>query len=186
MKKACFLDRDGVLIEEVNYIKSPDQVKIIPGVFDALKKLREKGYLCIVISNQSGVARGYFKEGDVAKIQDRIDGFLTEKGLKIDGYYNCPHHPGGTVSEYKKDCDCRKPKPGLILKAAKEHSIDLSKSFMIGDKFSDIKAAENAGCHTAIMVRTGHGEEQISSRDTKDIRVVADIGEAVEYYFKNF
>ncbi|OGV51253.1 MAG: hypothetical protein A2017_16700 [Lentisphaerae bacterium GWF2_44_16] len=186
MKKACFLDRDGVLIEEVNYIKSPEQVKIIPAVFSALKKLREKGYLCIVISNQSGVARGYFKEENISKIQDRIDELLKEKELKIDGYYNCPHHPDGIVPEYRKNCDCRKPRPGMIIRAAKEHSIDLSKSFMIGDKISDIKAAENAGCHVGIMVRTGHGEDQISSQDTKDITVVADIREAVEYYFRNF
>jgi len=185
MEKACFLDRDGVLIEEAHYIKDPDHVKIIPGAYAALKKLKAMGFLCIVISNQSGVARGYFKEEDIRAIEERIDESLSAGDLKIDAYYNCPHHPEGTVHEYKKDCDCRKPGPGMILKAAAEHDIDLKSSFMIGDKFSDLKAAKNAGCPSQILVRTGHGKKQIETHNTDGIVIADDIAAAVDYYFKN-
>jgi len=185
MKKACFLDRDGVLIEEAHYLKDPEQVKIIPGAYSAVKKLKEMGFLCIVVSNQSGVARGYFKEPDIKAIETRIDEYLAAEGLKIDAYYNCPHHPKGTVPQYAKDCACRKPAPGMILKAAAEHGIDLKSSFMIGDKFSDLKAAEKAGCQFQILVKTGHGNEEIEAHGTDGAIIADDISAAVDYYFEN-
>lgn len=183
MKKACFLDRDGVLIEDAHYLKNPEDVKIIHGAYEALKRLKAAGFLCIVTSNQSGIARGYFTEDNIKAVQKRISQDLAEQDLAIDAWYNCPHHPKGTVPEYAKECNCRKPAPGMILQAAKDYDIDVKSSFMIGDKFSDLKAASNAGVPVGILVRTGHGKEEIETHGTSGVIITDDIAAAVDYYF---
>lgn len=160
MKKACFFDRDGVLIEEKNYISNPDDVILSDGAADAVRRMKKAGYLVIVISNQSGIARGYFTPEDLACVEKRMNDLLAAEGVTIDGYYYCYHHPKGCVKEYAIDCDCRKPKPGMILQAARDFGIDTAQSFMIGDKVDDLRAGFNAGCRMAALVRTGHGSEQ--------------------------
>ncbi len=184
MKKACFLDRDGVVIQEKNYLSTPEDVELIPGTAEALKLLKSAGYCCIVVSNQSGVARGYYSEDSIKLVHGRIDELLAESGAEIEAYYYCPHHPDGKVEEYTGNCDCRKPEPGMFIQAANEHDIDLGESIMVGDKLSDIRAAENAGCKTAYMVRTGHGEVEISEKDTSGIIIAADILDAVKKFLK--
>ncbi len=179
--KACFLDRDGVLIEEGNYISSPSDVSIFHETIQALKILRKNGFKIIVITNQGGVAKGYYKEKSILDVHREIDRQLATAKLKIDKYYYCPHHPEGTVKKYSIACRCRKPAPGLIFNAAKDFDIDLSKSFLIGDKISDIEAAQNAGC-SAILVKTGHGQEHIGEAETKNIIMTKNILEAVKLF----
>ena len=136
-RKAFFLDRDGVIIEDTGYVHSKDEVKFLPGVVEALKKINESGSLCIVVSNQAGVAHGYYTEKDVVNLENHIEQELKKLGVRIDAFYYCPYHPEAKVKEYKKDSIYRKPKPGMILRAAEEFNISLSKSLMIGDKESD-------------------------------------------------
>ncbi|HJO93299.1 MAG TPA: HAD family hydrolase [Victivallales bacterium] len=179
--KACFLDRDGVLIEEVNYLSYPSQILIFENSYKALKLLRDNDYKIIVITNQAGVARGYFKETDITVIHKEIDRFLSLKKLSIDKYYYCPHHPEGTVPEYSFECACRKPAPGLIFQAVKDFDIDLGESFLIGDKMSDINSAKNAGCFS-ILVKTGHGLEHTENAQNNNIPIKENILDAVQFY----
>jgi D-glycero-D-manno-heptose 1,7-bisphosphate phosphatase len=181
MNRACFLDRDGVIIEEVNYIASPHQVKLIPEAAEALRLLHEDGFMIIVVSNQSGVARGFFDEKLVGDVNRRISGELSSGGAMVDAWYFCPHHPKGTVGFYARDCDCRKPAPGLFIRAAGEHKIDLGLSFMIGDKYSDLLAAEAAGCADAVLVRTGHGLSEVKENPGMPFEIRDNILEAVKY-----
>jgi len=160
MRKACFLDRDGVLIEEENYLSDPEKVRLCHGAAEAIRALRAAGYAIVVVSNQAGVARGYFKIESIASVEAAIAALLAKEGVSVDAWHYCPHHPKGKIPEYSIDCDCRKPAPGMLLKAAKEMGLDLSASMMIGDKLSDVEAAFNAGCQKAALVRTGHGLEQ--------------------------
>lgn len=157
-REAVFLDRDGTLIEEVHYLSEPDQVRLIPGAADAVRKLNDAGVLVIVVTNQAGVARGYFPESRVAAVHERLSALLEECGAKIDAFYYCPHHPTEGIGAYRVACDCRKPKPGMLLTAARDFDIDLARSWMIGDKPGDAEAGAAAGCRT-ILVRTGHGKE---------------------------
>ena len=160
MRKACFFDRDGVIIEEADYIHDPTQVRLCPFAADAIRAMHDAGRLVIVVSNQSGIARGYFTEADLRAVEARLNELLAEAGVKIDAAYYCFHHKKGIVPEYAIDCDCRKPKPGMLLRAAKDLDIDLASSFMIGDKESDLEAGLNAGCCGVALVRTGHGVHQ--------------------------
>jgi len=152
------LDRDGTIIEEAGYLKDIKDIKLIKGSAQAIKKLNDANILTIVITNQSGVARGYYDENCVHLIHERLSQLLKQQGACLDAIYYCPHLKNGTVTEYSMDCNCRKPEIGMFLKAIKKFSIDLNKSFMIGDKSSDIKAGQRAGCKT-ILVKTGYGEQ---------------------------
>jgi D-glycero-D-manno-heptose 1,7-bisphosphate phosphatase len=174
-REAVFLDRDGTLIEEVNYLASPEQVRLLPGAAEAVRRLNDAGLLVVVVTNQAGVARGYFPEIRVAEVHEHLSRLLGEFGAKIDAYYHCPHHPSEGVGAYRVDCDCRKPKPGLLLTAARELDIALSRSWMIGDKLSDAEAGAAAGCCT-LLVRTGHGKDLPSA--------VADLTAAVALVFR--
>ena len=176
--RVCFLDRDGVLIEEVNYLQSPDQICILPGVIEALQLLKDNNYKIIVITNQAGVARGYFKEDVIPKIHKEIDERLKRYNLKIDKYYYCPHHPEGTIAKYAINCDCRKPMPGMILQAQKDFNLDLNNSFLIGDKISDLLAAKNADCK-GLLVETGHGKDHKKEAIAKGFSVYLNVKEAV-------
>ena len=162
-RDAVFLDRDGTLIEEVNYLAHPEQVRLIPGAADAVRALNAAGVLVVVVTNQAGVARGYFPEAR-----------LAAAGVTLNAVYHCPHHPTAGLGRYRVDCDCRKPKPGLLLAAARELDIDLSRAWMIGDKPCDAGAGRAAGCRT-LLVRTGHGREL-----PEDVGAVPDIGHAVQ------
>ncbi|MBN2640316.1 MAG: HAD family hydrolase [Victivallales bacterium] len=173
--KACFLDRDGVIIEEKNYLGDPDGVEILPGVPEALKMLKDEKFLLIVISNQSGVARGYFDLAAVDAVNARINKLLRGEGVELDAFYTCPHHP-----EHDGVCPCRKPAPGMIEQAVKDFNIDLKHSFLVGDKRSDVEAAVNAGI-PGIMVMTGHGKAQTVSADTS---LAPDLLHAVKLFLK--
>ncbi|MFQ5632864.1 MAG: D-glycero-beta-D-manno-heptose 1,7-bisphosphate 7-phosphatase [bacterium] len=157
-KSVVFLDRDGTINEEVNYLSTIEQFKFIDGAVDAIRLLNEAGLLAILITNQAGVARGYYDEDRVAKIHDFMEKQLQRSGARLDGIYYCPHHPTAGLGKYKIDCQCRKPNPGLLEKAAADLHIDLSKSYVIGDKISDLQAGLAVGCRT-ILVRTGYGKE---------------------------
>jgi D-glycero-D-manno-heptose 1,7-bisphosphate phosphatase len=179
--KACFLDRDGVLIEEVNYLSSPSQIHIFENSYKALKLLKDNGYIIIIITNQAGVARGYFDEDNIQTIHNEIDRLLSIENLIIDKYYYCPHHPEGTVEKYSIKCNCRKPAPGLIHQAVKDFNIDLKQSFLIGDKMSDINSAKNAGCFS-ILVKTGHGLEYTKTAEENNIHIKENILDAVKSF----
>tara|TARA_B100000315_G_C14436775_1_gene522793 strand:+ start:408 stop:986 length:579 start_codon:yes stop_codon:yes gene_type:complete len=167
MNRAVFLDRDGVITQDPpHYAHRLDQLKLIPGSLEAIKLLNENEFKVIVVSNQSGVAKGYFQEEDVRIFNRALGEQLKKKESYIDAIYYCPHHSEAKIEEYRIDCDCRKPKPGMLLKAALKINIDLKKSFMIGDKWSDISAGYEAGCKT-ILVLTGHGNEQLSKNKSE-------------------
>lgn len=143
--KAVFLDRDGTLNVDVAYLYEIEKFKWIPGAKEALKYLTEQGYTLFVVTNQSGVARGYFPEERVHELHGFIQRELDEVGVKIEKFYYCPHLPDGPIPKYAIECDCRKPKPGMILQACKEYDIDKEKSFLVGDGKRDVEAAEAAG-----------------------------------------
>jgi len=152
---AVFIDRDGVINKFKGYITSPEEIELIEGSAEAIAMLN-KAYKVIVVSNQPCVGKGLCTERDIAAINKRLLALLREHNARIDATYMCFHHPLDGIGKYKRECDCRKPKPGLLLKAAKEHNIELSKSFMVGDRTSDIKAGRLAGVKT-ILVKTGFG-----------------------------
>ena len=151
MERAVFLDRDGTIIEDVGYIGECSRVRFLLGASQAIKSLNENGFGVIVVTNQSGVARGYFSEETVQELNRYIREALAEQGAHIDMFYYCPHHIEGIIEEYRKECHCRKPNPGMIKEAAGEFDIDLKGSFVIGDKISDIEAGHRAGCKTILL-----------------------------------
>ncbi len=144
-RPAAFLDRDGVLNVDKGYLFRSEDFEWIPGAIEAVKRLNDRGYLVFVVTNQSGVARGYYGEEDVIRLHNWMNGELAKHGAHIDKFYYCPHYTEGPASGYVKACQCRKPLPGLILAALAEWNIDREKSFLIGDKDSDIAAAAAAG-----------------------------------------
>ncbi len=156
LRPAVFLDRDGVLIEEAEYLSDPAGVRLTPGAADAVARLNRAGWPVVVVTNQSGVARGMFPLERVFEIHARIDELLATAGARIDGWFVCPHHPTAGVGPYRVECGCRKPKPGMLLRAAADLGLDPAKSWMIGDRPSDLQAGAAAGCRT-VLVRTGYG-----------------------------
>jgi len=167
MKRAVFIDRDGTINVEKDYLYLPSEFEFLPGVPEAIRRLNEAGYLVVVVSNQSGVARGYYTEEDVLHLHRHIASLLEQSGARVDAWYYCPHHPSGRGS-YALPCRCRKPLPGMLLEAARRHDIDLESSIMIGDKAVDVAAGRAAGCRS-ILVRTGYGghEEHHLSPETE-------------------
>ena len=155
MQKTIFLDRDGTINKHIGFLNDISQFELLPGVIEAIKKINESGYLCIVITNQPVIARGEVTFEELDTIHNKMETLLGFEGAYIDGLYFCPHHPhkgyDGEVPELKIDCDCRKPKPGMLLKAAEDFNIDLNQSWMIGDGENDIIAGKNAGCKTALI-----------------------------------
>jgi D-glycero-D-manno-heptose 1,7-bisphosphate phosphatase len=149
--KAVFLDRDKTLIEDTGYINSPTLLKILPGVVEALKQLKKMGYMLVVVTNQSGVARGIIKIEMLDEIHQKLTQLFAHKGVYLDRIYHCPFHPDGVIPEYRKESELRKPNPGMILKAAKEMDIDLSQSWMVGDSYRDIAAGKAANCRTILL-----------------------------------
>ena len=155
MKRAVFLDRDGTINTEKDYLYRIDDFEFIQGAVEAIRLLNESGYMVIVVTNQSGIARGYYTEEDLSVLHRYIADQLSCAGAHVDDWYFCPHHPTGK-GVYAQQCSCRKPLPGMLHQAALRHGIDLERSFMIGDKSVDVEAAIAAGCKP-ILVRTGYG-----------------------------
>ena len=153
-KRAIFLDRDGVINKEVNYLSDPDDFILLEGTIDALTLLKQKGFLLIVITNQAGIARGLFDEKTLARIHKKMMIILNYEDIVLDEIYYCPHHP-----DYTGECDCRKPKPGMIFDAKDKFGIDLGKSYFVGDTLNDIETGINANCKT-VLVLTGYGREE--------------------------
>lgn len=153
MSKAVFIDKDGTLIHDVPYNVDPERIVLYTGAVRALRDLREHGYRLIIISNQAGVAHGYFEEQALDAVKERLRILLGD--VTIDGFYFCPHHPQGVVERYTRACNCRKPQPGMIQQAAADFEIDLSQSWMIGDILHDVEAGNRAGCKT-ILINNGH------------------------------
>jgi D-glycero-D-manno-heptose 1,7-bisphosphate phosphatase len=154
MNKAVFLDRDGTVNEEVGYLTNIDKLHLIPGAGAAIRRLNEAGFKVVLVTNQSGVARGYFPESLVQDAHLRLDQLLEPDDARIDAVYYCPHHPTAGNSEYTRDCDCRKPRTGLIERAVKDLVIDINRSYIVGDKWSDIELGQRAGIH-AVLVMSG-------------------------------
>ena len=159
MNRAVFLDRDGVINELVYHQEqeiidspfTPGQFKLIPGVTGALKALRQNGYLTILVSNQPGIAKGHMTVKNFELIKHKMNSELNNDGAALDGEYYCLHHPDAVIEKYRMQCDCRKPLPGLLFKAAMEKDIDLKQSWLIGDNLSDIQAGKEAGCRTILL-----------------------------------
>ncbi len=161
-KKAVFLDRDGTINVEKGYVHRAEDFEFIPGAPQAIGMLRDAGFLVIVVTNQSGVARGYYSLEDVHRLHGHMDSELAAYGTVVDAYCICPHHPMGEVGEFAKVCDCRKPLPGMLLEAAAKFSIDLGSSYMVGDKLTDVEAALAAGCRP-VFVTTGYGADEAAA-----------------------
>jgi D-glycero-D-manno-heptose 1,7-bisphosphate phosphatase len=156
VRPGVFLDRDGTINEQMGYINHLSRFHLLPGVAPAIRQLNELDIPVLVVTNQSGLARGYFPPALLAKVHERLAEELAVEGARVDGIYVCPHHPEAKREEYRVNCDCRKPKIGLFTTAAAEHNIDLSASFVVGDRWSDLKAAAACGA-TSVLVLTGYG-----------------------------
>lgn len=189
MKKnpAVFLDRDGVINEEVGYLDSLEKLKIIPGAYEAIRLINASGMKAVVISNQAGVAKGLFTEEFVRETNDFLQKRLRQQGAYIDKFYFCPHHPTEGMEPYRRICDCRKPAPGMLLKAAQELDIDLKKSYFVGDRFRDMEAAKKVEIK-GILVKTGYGQELLqddgpdeATLESKPDFIATDILEAVKW-----
>jgi len=155
-RPAVFIDRDGTISEEVGYVNHPSRFQLYPYSSEAIKLLNEKGWLAIVVTNQAGVARGYFSEDVVKQVHRELNRRMDENSARLDAIYYCAHHPTVGEPPYRLDCDCRKPKAGLVQQAAKDFAIDLGSSWMVGDRYSDIELARNAGLRSAFVL-SGYG-----------------------------
>jgi len=158
-RPALFLDRDGTLVKEVNYLTRVDELQMLDSSAEALRLAHAAGMATVLITNQSAVARGMLAEADLQVIHRRLSEMIVEQGGILDAVYYCPHHPEASVPEYIASCQCRKPQPGLILKAARELGLNLSESVMVGDTLKDVEAGKRAGC-TAVLVETGYGASE--------------------------
>ncbi|MGN6398250.1 MAG: D-glycero-alpha-D-manno-heptose-1,7-bisphosphate 7-phosphatase [Mucilaginibacter sp.] len=178
--KAVFLDKDGTLIIDVPYNVSPDKIIFSDNCFEGLRQLQNSGYLLIVITNQSGVARGMFTEDALVPVQQKIEDVLKQNHIRLDGFYYCPHHPEGTIPQFAIDCDCRKPMPGLLKRAAADMDVSLKDSWMIGDILNDVEAGNSAGCRS-ILIDNGNETVWARSKIRTPIAMLQSINEAANY-----
>lgn len=177
---ACvFLDRDGVINEEAGIISRREQLRLIPGSGSAIARLNERGVPVIVITNQPVVARGWLTEEGVVELHDHLRDLLAQSGAKLDAIYFCPHHENADDPAYRMECECRKPRPGLLHRAAADHGLDLARCVMIGDRTVDLKAGREAGC-SGILVETGFAGGDGKCEVTPD-HVAADLAAAVDF-----
>jgi len=158
MHRAVFLDRDGTINEEVGYLRDLADLRLIPGAGAAIRRLNEAGIKVILVTNQAGIARGYFPESALHDIHARLEKMLREEGARLDAIYYCPHHPTAGNSSYTRVCDCRKPGTGMIDRAARDLNIDVKRSYVVGDKWSDVELGQRAGTH-AILVKSGYAPD---------------------------
>ena len=175
---ALFLDRDGTLIEEVGYLDRPERVELYPWSVDAIRALNRAGVRVVLVSNQSGVARGFFSEAVVERVHARIADILAEGGAAIDAYYYCPHHPDGKIAAYARACECRKPGRGLVDRAARVLGVDPGRSFTVGDRWLDVALARAVGAR-GLLVRTGYGLTE-ESRPPEGLRADAVVDNLIE------
>jgi D-glycero-D-manno-heptose 1,7-bisphosphate phosphatase len=180
MKRAIFLDRDGTLIENIPYNADPDKVKLTPFALEALHRLQAENYLLMLVSNQSGIALGYFSENDLQLVNKRIKDLLSPSRVELEATYYCMHYKEGPVTQYVKECECRKPRPGMLLQAAQEHNVDLSQSWMIGDILDDVEAGTRAGCKT-ILIDNGNETQWIRTRYRFPDFMARDLNQAADY-----
>jgi len=182
-RPALFMDRDGTISEEVGYVNHPARFRLFPYTAAAIKLLNENGWLAIVVTNQAGVARGYFSEDVIIQIHEQVQRDLQNESAKLDAIYYCAHHPSVGEPPYRLDCDCRKPRTGLIDRAAADFQIDLARSWMVGDRYGDVELARNAGLHSAFVL-SGYGrgewEFQRGSWQIEPELVAEDLLEAVK------
>jgi len=182
--QAIFLDRDGTINEEVGYLKTLAQLVLIPRAARAINMINVSGMLSVVVTNQSGVARGYFTEAFVDTVHQHIQGMLAPQQAQLDAFYYCPHHPEGRGT-YRQECHCRKPGSGMLLMAARDMKIDLARSYLIGDTRKDMQAALNAGVKP-VLVRTGYGEEaETECSEVCPNYIADDILDAVEWIMRD-
>jgi D-glycero-D-manno-heptose 1,7-bisphosphate phosphatase len=156
MRRAVFIDRDGTISEEVGYVNHPARYRVFPYAAQAIKLLNDAGWLALLVTNQAGVARGYFAEEMITSVHDILRQELARGGAQLDAIYYCPHHPSVGAPPYRLDCDCRKPKPGLIHRAARDFEINVAQSWMVGDRYGDVELARNAGVRSAFVL-SGYG-----------------------------
>lgn len=186
-RPAVFLDRDGTLTEEVGYVNHPKRLRLLPRTGEAIRRLNEAGVPAVVVTNQAGIARGYFSEAILAAVNAELQAQLAAAGARLDGLYVCPHHPTEGAPPFRMRCECRKPKPGMLLEAAKDLDLDLRRSFMVGDKGSDLEVAPPIGAR-GVLVLTGYGLGEWEYRRehlrvTPD-HVATDLLDAVEWMLK--
>jgi histidinol-phosphate phosphatase family protein len=171
-RAAVFLDKDGTLIVDVPYNVAPERIRLTDGAVEGLRALHVAGYALVVVSNQSGVARGIFEEAKLGAVEARLRELFEAAGVPLAGFYYCPHHPDGVVGPYAVACGCRKPAPGMIEQAAREHGIDLARSWLVGDILHDVEAGRRAGCRT-ILLDVGHETEwELTPLRTPDFTAV--------------
>jgi D-glycero-D-manno-heptose 1,7-bisphosphate phosphatase len=186
-RRAVFMDRDGTISEEVGYVNHPSRYRVFPYAAEAVRLLNEAGWLAILVTNQAGVARGYFTEDLIGSVHGVLKSELEKHGARLDAIYYCAHHPSVGEPPYRFDCDCRKPKPGLIRRAASDFDIDLTKSWMVGDRYSDVELARNADVRAALVL-SGYGrgefEYQRSLWKHEPDLVAEDLLEAVRNIIK--
>jgi D-glycero-D-manno-heptose 1,7-bisphosphate phosphatase len=181
MTAAIFIDRDGTINEDKGYIGSPDDLIIYPWAAQALRLINLSHYKAIVITNQSGVARGFYTEDALGSIHQRLTDELARQGARLDAIYYCPHHPQIGTDHYRQSCECRKPRPGMLLEAARQYDLDLSSCFVIGDKATDINLAAHVGARSALVL-TGYGRRTLASieDDCRPDVIAENLLEAVE------
>jgi D-glycero-D-manno-heptose 1,7-bisphosphate phosphatase len=185
-KAAVFIDRDGTLIEESGYLNDLSRLVFFPFTVDAVRQLNRGGFAVVVITNQAGIARGIVTESFLATAHQHIQTRMSAGGAHIDAFYHCPHHPDGTIAALRTTCDCRKPLPGLITRAAADLNLDLSQSFTIGDRLKDVEAGRAAGTRT-VLVRTGYGaaDEQAQTGSVTPHAVVDNLAGAAAWVLQS-
>jgi D-glycero-D-manno-heptose 1,7-bisphosphate phosphatase len=188
MNSAVFLDRDGTVIEEAGYLSDLKQLRLIQGAAAAIKCLNEAGFKVVLVTNQSGVARGYFTEAFVRETHDLLGKMLGLEGARLDGVYYCPHHPKAGNSPYTAACECRKPGTGMLEQAARDLGIDIRASFVVGDKWSDVELGQRAGAHS-VLVGTGYAPDDPGNARPANLRepdfIAETLTEAVEWILKS-
>ena len=183
-RPAVFLDRDGTINEQMGYINHICRFHLLPGAAKAIRRLNEQKIPVVVVTNQSGLARGYFPDSLLSEVHEKMELLLAKEGAHVDGIYICPHHPEAKVNKYREACHCRKPADGLFQQAARDHNLDLRRSFVVGDRWSDLKAAEKCGS-IGVLVLTGYGRGDYKyigpEQKLQPGFVAEDLGQAVEW-----
>jgi len=182
-RPAVFLDRDGTVIREADYLRSAAQVRLLPHAAEAIRRLNEAGLAVVVTTNQSGIARGLLTEADLEQIHDALRRRLARRGAMADAIYFCPHHPEAGKPPYRRRCQCRKPAPGMLLRAARDLNLDLPRSFSVGDSERDLAAGRKVGAR-AVLVRTGYGRKTEAAGTAGADYVARDLREAVEWILR--
>ena len=185
-QRAVFLDRDGTMIEDVGYLDRLERLKLFPYTIDAIRLLNRAGYKVVVVTSQNGVAQGMVTEAFLTEAHAYVSRLCEAAGAKIEGYYYCPHSTHAAVEQYRTDCECRKPKPGMIRAAARDHALDLSQSFIIGDRWRDVEMGLAAGTK-ALLVETGYGHSEATRRPANipPIPIVANVIEGTSWILRN-